>query len=133
MIDGGLSKEFQKNIRAHWQRIETGGTGLGIPDLNYCVIGKEGWIELKHTTSWKVRVRPDQCAWAERRARAGGRIFMAVRQQGAGRDDLWMLSSDAPRLLLKGMRLDLLPGSLVFYHGVGRPWDWDRIQEIMTK
>ena len=35
----------------HLQRVETGMmTDAGVPDVNYCFGGSEGWIELKHAT-----------------------------------------------------------------------------------
>lgn len=77
-----FARLIQKNLpEVHWQRIETGGTGLGIPDLNYCCDGVEGWIELKSVASgWQVGLRPEQVAWLARRERAGGRTFVAVRR-----------------------------------------------------
>ena len=42
---------LRDNIKeVHWQRIETGMTGSGVPDVNGCAKGKEFWIELKEST-----------------------------------------------------------------------------------
>jgi Holliday junction resolvase len=133
--DGGLGQLFQKHLPgADWQRIETGGTGLGIPDLNGCHAGVEVWVENKWTNGWKVKVRPEQVGWLERRARHGGRVFVAVRQTGPmGRDDLWLLHSDAARLLIDGVRLDLLPADLLLGRWSGGPaaWEWKPIHRIL--
>ena len=141
--DGGLSSLFQKHLpMAHWQGIETGGTGRGIPDLNYCLDGQEGWIELKSTAAWAVKIEPGQVAWIERRARAGGRVFVAVRRKsppgprkGPGGDELWLLDHRAAReLATPGVGLNDFPRSLVLELSFGGParWDWDRVKDVLT-
>src|SRR5215213_7651185 len=99
MSDGGLGKLIPDHLpQVHFQRIETGGTGRGVPDLNGCWGGTEFWIENKHTAGWCVprdKMRAEQVGWLERRARAGGRVFLAVRQTGRRRDDLWLLRHEA--------------------------------------
>ena len=45
----------------HVQRIETGGTGRGIPDFNACCEGTEFWVELKVVNSGKkIGLRPNR-------------------------------------------------------------------------
>jgi Holliday junction resolvase len=61
--------------------IET-STGRGVPDDNACWEGKEFWIEFKKVRGRKVRVSPEQVGWAERRLRAGGKVYVAVRDAG---------------------------------------------------
>ena len=39
----------------HLQRIETGMTGAGVPDVNGCAKGKEFWVELKEIHSGKSK------------------------------------------------------------------------------
>jgi hypothetical protein len=138
MSDGGLHKLFAQYVPdSHWQRIETGGIARGVPDLNGCRSGVEVWIENKLTTGWTVKVRPAQVGWLERRARAGGRCFVAVRQTSPGtslrRDDLWLLSPWAARPLIDGARLSDLDPAHVHGHW-GRPparWDWSEISLIL--
>lgn len=58
----------------------------GVPDVNYCVDGCEGHIELKFRRDPPVRdttpvfgskgLRESQVAWIGRRLRAGGRVFI---------------------------------------------------------
>lgn len=132
MIDDGLRALFHTNLRAfHWQAIESGLTGGGIPDSNYCCAGIEGWVEHKATKANKIVFRPDQIGWHLRRYRAGGRTFIAVRQRHSG----------GPRLGKPVDRLYLYPGrqvkDLVFrgllvkpierWEGGPARWDWVKI------
>lgn len=63
----------------HWQRIESGSTGRGVPDVNGCFQGAEFWVELKVTTTNKVGLRPEQVAWHLLRTNAGGKTFIFVK------------------------------------------------------
>jgi len=65
---------------AHFQRIETGGTGKGVPDVNYCYEGKEVWIELKSIEGLKSTLTPFQIAWIYNRYRSGGNTFILMRK-----------------------------------------------------
>lgn len=137
MIDGGLSgilREYMPEV--HWQRIETGGTGRGIPDLNGCMDSCESWCELKATEAWAVVIRPEQVAWAERRARAGGRVFLITRRMvssGPRRkaaDEVWIhRGSDMRGVSMHGLK----DGPAPIYRGEGGPanWLWPVIEEIL--
>ena len=66
----------------HFQRIETGLTGSGVPDVNGCAKGKEFWIELKEIHSCKsLTLRPMQVAWMAKRSAVGGQVFVLARKQ----------------------------------------------------
>lgn len=126
--DGSLRQLYRKHLpMIDWQPVETWSTGRGVPDVNFCVNGIEGWIENKITSGWKVKVRPEQVGWAERRTRAGGRVFIAVRAKGPERDELWLLRAGAARLLVEGARLTALPSEAVLGRWLGGParWDWN--------
>lgn len=69
-------KPVTKQVGGDWQRIESGLTGGGIPDINACRKGKEIWIELKVVDGRRVKMRPEQVGWHLRRARAGGVTFI---------------------------------------------------------
>jgi hypothetical protein len=142
MIDGGLHKEFKKYMPSvHWVRIETLDVAPGTPDLNGCYGGVEIWIENKRTTGNKVsNMRVAQVGWMEQRARKGGRVFIAVRQQGkAGvgrtaklRDTLWLFSWKAARPLIDGKKLgDFNQGLLLVSSGGPAKWDWISISETL--
>lgn len=129
-IDGGLRKLFHKNLPGHWQAIETGGVGTGIPDSNFCIDGREGWIEFKKADHWRAKISPHQVAWIERRHRNGGRVFIAVRR---ARDELWLFRAMAGRRLLE-RRVDDVERSLLlgcWREGVAN-WSWEKVKEILV-
>ena len=65
----------------HLQRIETGMTGAGVPDVNGCANGKEFWVELKEVHSGnKLTLRPMQISWLAKRASHGGQVFVMARK-----------------------------------------------------
>ena len=126
---------FQRHFPdGHWQAIETGSTGLGIPDLNGVISGVELWIELKLATAIAVDVRPEQVAWIERRVRAGGRAFIAVRckcSAGArrvARDELHLYNGSSGRRL-KEHGLNARP--LGAWAGGPTKWDWKAIRDFL--
>ena len=137
--DGGLRKLFRRHLRAgfHWQSVETGGTGLGVPDSNFCCDGVEGWVEFKQTTGWQVTLRPEQVAWLVRRAMVGGRVFVAVRRRNDGGprrgdpvDELWLLNGARARELEEGgLRAGL--GTLVVSIGGPARWRWDLVRAAL--
>ena len=145
MIDGGLRKIFHGKLRGiHWQAIETGGTGRGIPDSNYCAPrpdgnGTEGWVEFKSTEGWAVDLSPDQIGWILRRIRMGGTVWIAVRRKHTGGprkgdpvDELWILpgrlAKEAKELGLRGIKEDCA----VLSSGGQSAWDWDEIRRVLT-
>ena len=86
-------KEFRAALRSAldtgYQVLETGGTSLGIPDSNYLSkTGVEGWVEFKWTDGWAVTLRDMQVGWLLRRARYGGRCWVAVRRLLSRRSSL---------------------------------------------
>lgn len=137
MIDGGLRKLFHTNMpRFHWQAIETGLTGRGIPDSNYCYTGTEGWVEFKQTKGWAVTLAPEQVAWHLRRRRSGGMTYVAVRRhrhagvRAPACDELWLFNGmHARELKAQGIVEPLATG--VWYGGPGN-WDWDSVAAILA-
>lgn len=146
-IDGGLRKLFQQNLpEAHWQAIESGGAGLGIPDMHYCFPGGvSGWIEMKQTKANAVIIRPEQVAWAQRYARVGGRIWFAVRQKDmAGKrkeamDNLWLFRGQYAGKV-KELGLETLSwigdfeDDAAYWYWTGGPakWKWDEIKAVLS-
>lgn len=121
MIDGKLNQLLRKHLpEVDWVRIESGSTGLGIPDLNYAFDGREGWIELKEVKAgFKIGMRPQQVAWIERRVRHGGKVLVMVRKE----DEVWLFGGYLVRsLLIDGLRI----GNAALVHSSGQPatWDW---------
>jgi hypothetical protein len=138
MIDGGLRKIFRSNLpEFHWVSVETGLTEQGIPDSNFCVEGREGWLEYKETATNRVGLRPEQIGWLERRSRAGGLTFIAVRfrhgggpRKGVPVDSLYIYPGAAARsVALLGLRSNSL---LAAFHGGGPSrWPWDTIRNLL--
>jgi hypothetical protein len=70
-IDNGLIQ---------FQPIESGSTGIGIPDIYFASDRKEGWIELKilkkKGTSLIVPYRPGQWNWIQKRMHLNKRTYL---------------------------------------------------------
>jgi hypothetical protein len=134
--DGGLASLFKSSLPAfHWQSVETWSTGQGVPDLNYCSGGVEGWVELKQTPANAVKVGPEQVAWIERRLRKGGRVYLAVRNKAAAglrrpaKDLLLLYKGDQVRALSQGGLSQCLP--IAFWSGGPPRWNWDEVSSIL--
>jgi hypothetical protein len=129
MIDGGLRSTFSRAMpEAQWTAIETGLTGRGVPDCEFCFPGgASGWIEYKLARGNVVRVRPEQVGWVERRVRLGGRVFVAVRRD----DELLLYRGGAIRPLKVGGIPAALPWLLGGWGGGGGSWPWDAIRAIL--
>lgn len=141
MIDGGLRSIFRDKLRqgTHWQSVETGGTGRGIPDSNMCSPDTgEVWIEFKRTEAWAVGLSPEQVGWLKRRILCGGRTFVAVRRKhsggprrGGGVDELWLCSGRwAGELRAGGLRAEGVEW-LGVWSGGPSGWDWDEVRECL--
>jgi hypothetical protein len=97
-----------KAARAHVQRFED-KLQAGIPDANFCLNGREVWLEGKflkeypkrETTKVKVGIRPEQATWHESRLLAGGEVFIWVREPDGWR----LIGGYASRQLQKGIPL----------------------------
>tara|TARA_R110002020_G_scaffold285547_1_gene501066 strand:+ start:296 stop:685 length:390 start_codon:yes stop_codon:yes gene_type:complete len=113
---------LRKNLpQIHFQRIETGITGSGVPDVNGCAKGKEFWIELKEIHSGNaLTLRPMQIAWLAKRALHGGQVFVMARKN----NEIKLYHIDGltgiKELVKKGYKSDAL---LV----LNIPYDWDTL------
>lgn len=138
MADGKLRQIFRQHLpEFHWQAIESGFTGRGIPDANYCLNGIEGWVENKRTSGWVVNISPEQVGWHMRRARAGGVTFIAVRRQNITRvtgpvDQLWLYDGGDIEIL-RDVGIRAGPEPLVFTEGGPAKWNWKKISEALLK
>jgi hypothetical protein len=133
-VDGGLRELFRKHLpQFHWVSIESKMTGSGIPDANYCLDGREGWVEFKLTSGWTVGLRPEQVAWHLQRSRVGGRTFIAVRRQRpAGKrveatDELWLIRGGGAKMLkVGGLKSPHVPLSVYCFRGPAN-WNWTAV------
>lgn len=129
----------------HWQAVETGGTGLGIPDSNYCTlvgpgegVGVEGWVEFKQTDAWAVGLRIEQISWHKSRWRYGGLTHIATRRHHSGGprkgqavDELWIHQGRwVSELNRDGLKSDV-PVAGVWSGGPAN-WDWDAVKSILS-
>jgi hypothetical protein len=139
-IDGGLRKLFRENLPDFfWTSVETGGTARGVPDANYLKNGTEGWIEYKWTKRWTPKsFEPEQVAWHLRRAREGGRSFIAVRRQcavgprTAAADELYLFrGADAGLVRAEGLRGSCAP--LLQFAGGPARWSWDEVRRVLLE
>lgn len=112
------------------QRIETGSTGRGIPDVNLCWMGRDIWVELKIVMGSRVSLRPEQVAWAYRRTKAGGTVWILARdkfdgvRKGKGdRIFIWP-GSCAADVLENGIKAE---GCYIF----DAPFDWDSVMAVL--
>jgi hypothetical protein len=136
--DGGLPLLFRKRIACDWQTIETWSTGQGVPDLNYCLEGVEGWIEAKQTSGWAVAITPEQVGWAERRLRHGGRVLLAVRRKteegprkGAAADELWLFRGSLMREVKDNGIKNNMDKAMAYWLNGPENWDWNRVRYLM--
>lgn len=113
-----------------FQRIETGSTGRGIPDVNLCYEGRECWVELKIVMGKRIEVRPEQVAWHFRRNRAGGVTWILARDKydspRKGKADLLLLwrGAQARQLAENGVAVP----TVATWH---KPFDWASIMETI--
>jgi len=134
VIDGGLRRLFRARLPGDWSSVETGMSEPGVPDSNFCIGGVEGWVEYKLVSGWAIRrtrTLPAQVGWHLRRARNGGRTFVAVRRAPSSADELWLFPGAQFRLLAAG---GLRGGADVLYRGIGGParWDWREVKKVLT-
>jgi hypothetical protein len=130
MSDANLRQVLQAHLREFdFQSVETWSTGRGVPDLNYCCDGIEGWIECKRVHGFKVTVSPEQVGWAERRLRAGGRVFLAARRFTAKHDELILFEGWATRHLADGG--PITDGFLGCWENGPKRWDWLAVKSLL--
>lgn len=133
-IDGGLRALFKAHIPGHWQAVETGATGQGVPDSNYCWDGIEGWVEFKQTHAWAVKFKPTQPGWIYQRVRAGGRVWVAVRRwqcDANDTDELWMVPGHFAGMLSQNGLKSVASHSWIL-PGPSRRWDWPQVARLLS-
>lgn len=138
-IDGGLRPLFRERLPEFmWTSIETGGTGRGIPDSHYLAPGRplgiDGWIEFKVCDHWIIKsYKPEQAGWLYRRARMGGRTWIAVRQYQGGQDILWLVHGIFARELKSGgLRHEVIEASSAKWTGGPSRWAWGQVAQFLT-
>lgn len=134
--DDGLRLLMRQSLREKifWTTIETGMVALGVPDINYLSDGGcEGWVECKSTKANAIKFRPEQIGWHLRRARYGGRTWIAVRRRhrggvrkGAEVDELWMAAGCwIEQVADQGI---MCPHVIKMGDGGPSDWDWGKVR-----
>jgi len=111
---------FYKQLRTNtpevlWTRIENRHGG-GIPDLNGLYDGRYFWVELKITTTNKVRLSPTQISWHYNRGLYDGRSFILVKNTKTKEIKLFN-NTNVRKLALEGFQSN----SLITLKA---PYDW---------
>lgn len=135
--DDGLRPLLHSGVAGvHWQAVETGLTGAGVPDSNGCAEGVEFWVESKATDGWAVKFEVFQVGWHLRRTRHGGRTFVAVRRRhdggprrGPAVDELWLFAGAWVRELSDGGLLAAPP--IGRWTGGPARWDWAEVRDLL--
>jgi hypothetical protein len=127
--DAGLRPLFTKHLpQVDWCPIESHMNG-GVPDMNGCYQGTEFWIEFKQTKqrNGKIKFRPLQPGWINRRVRNGGHVWVAIRHQppGSGRDDLHLIHGTHVVDLVR-VGLSRVPAAGGWGDGPTN-WDWSSV------
>lgn len=138
--DGGLRALYRQYLKG-WQltAVESPITSPGVPDTEYCsLLGHTGWIENKKTNAWAVKIRTLQVGWISRRARLGGRVFIAVRRMSKGKDqadELWIIRGQAVEILAdQGLRAVAKEDVLLRSYDRGpASWEWDQVAKILQR
>lgn len=144
-MDGGLRALFRCHLPTwHWNSIESGMTGSGIPDSEYCAPGGiTGWVEHKKSSAWVLdhNLSPSQVAWLGRRARMGARCFIAVRRyhdggprKGPAVDELWLVRGASGAVLKAGglQALEQKRDILGIWWKGPKKWDWGAVGQHLT-
>lgn len=79
--ENGLRVKVKEALKdkAHLSWVESHSTSPGVPDLNYCIDGVEGWLELK---SGSFDVKASQVRWFEDRVAKGGWPLFLIEMGG---------------------------------------------------
>jgi hypothetical protein len=117
----------KQGFRLDLQRIENVTTN-GTPDVNYCIEGDEGWVELKAWERVRLsgrftvpKLREEQAAWLLRRGKVGGRAHLLLR---INKDVVLIDGRLAPALFDKSLHLDWADGEKIATTWLKYPVDW---------
>lgn len=133
MAESNLSKVLMKHFKSvgHATRIENLASS-GMPDVSYCIDGVEGFIENKLRAAWpqdpgRIVTLPHYSAqqrlWHERRATAGGRVYVLLGIGTPLRDVLLFEGGWAAAHLGRVPKQELVLGAVYAGMGVGFRWE----------
>ena len=124
---------------ALWKRVRSGVLGVvaradlsrvenmveaGMPDVNFCVDGVEGWVELKHCNAIPKRagtplfgdegLRDSQIVWIYKRVKRGGRVWIVAQA-----DDILFIVHGKHARIFNEQTFDELVGLSEWWHKGG--------------
>lgn len=85
-----LMRDGIRPLGAHIQRIESGATGLGIPDVECAYQGAQFWCELKIVDGNKIHFQPGQPSWLRKRWDTGCLSWVLARKTLKTSDELFV-------------------------------------------
>lgn len=104
---------------------------VGTPDVNYCIGGVEGWVELKAWERVRLsgrftvpKLREEQATWLLRRAHVGGRAYLLCR---INRDVALFDGRLAPLLFDKELKLEWADAERIASTWLKPPIDWEAL------
>ena len=123
MKEINLWHNLKRNLKEPiWQRIETGGTGRGSPDVFGAWKGTCCWVELKIARGNKVYMSPAQVAWLIKFGQTGLPTFILV---GTNKRKMYLFSGMEDREVvdygLKHEPILMLEA----------PYAWEEIQGVL--
>lgn len=113
--------------------------GTGTPDVNYCIDGVEGWIEMKSPKEPKRaksklfadnhKFSQTQKNWFLKQRNAGGRAFILICT-----DKRWMLIDKWQADFVNGMTVDEI-GKVAVWNNAKPilPMEWKRLREVLCE
>tara|TARA_Y100000310_G_scaffold321717_1_gene379746 strand:+ start:6704 stop:7105 length:402 start_codon:yes stop_codon:yes gene_type:complete len=119
-------KQLWKRLRDNlpdifWQRLESGMTAPGIPDLFGCIEGRYSFIELKCVRGKKIRLSNKQINWQRRAESCGVRTTILAWQKTKSIDRFYIWdgkhAADIARMGIDWVQADVYDA----------PFDWDDI------
>jgi hypothetical protein len=117
-----LWQDVRKGLKeAHLVRIES-RIGLGIPDVNGCINGKDFWLELKVIKGNSLRLSKFQYTTLFRSLRAGGNVFVLARPLSGS-----VLKVYDCRNVVTG------PGFPFPVLTLEKPYDWSKLISILLQ
>ena len=123
MKEINLWHNLKRNLKEPiWQRIETGGTGRGIPDVFGAWKGTCCCVELKIARGNKVYMSPEQVAWLIKFGQTGLPTFILV---GTNKRKMYLFSGmEAREVLDYGLKHEPI---LM----LEAPYAWEEIQGVL--
>lgn len=121
LLRDNLSKEV------HYQRIETGGTAKGVPDVNLCYRSREVWIELKSITGNKLNLSEFQIVWMHNRDQSGGKCLILVKKGKQIR------AFDVADYELEDFLDGKVKWNSEFYYSLTPPYDWEDFHSFLKR